>query len=222
MLNGGYAFQLDGRELDAIYQIGVPRTYSAGDAIFNAGNKAESVYYIDDGWVRIYRLNPDGRKLTVGGIRNAGEFFGLAEALNGVQCSSFAQAITAVKVIVISRKDFLELLNNHPTLALKIARLLAARMRETEGLVHEITSQQSSGRLAGLLLKLASKYGVSDGEGTVIKLKLTHEEMASMVGVTRQTVTSVLSMFKNERSITMEDDHIKIIDVDKLKAWLSA
>ncbi|WP_027717742.1 Crp/Fnr family transcriptional regulator [Desulfovirgula thermocuniculi] len=211
---------LDDIEKMLIRQAGSTVHYPKGHVIFAAGDMADRVYLIESGWVKIYRLSADGRRVTVGSIRSPGELMGLAETLWGGERTCFAGAISNVSLVVVRKNKFEELLATHPFLALKVAKLLGARMREAEQIIQEMVCWQAPGRLALTLLKVGERCGVKTRDGIKIDLLLTHEELASMVGASRQTVTTLLNTFKQEKSIAYEGRFIKIIDPERLARWI--
>lgn len=203
-----------------IRQTGSTVHYPKNHVVFAAGDIADRVFLIENGWVKIYRLSSDGRRVTVGSIRSPGELMGLAETLWGGERTCFAGAISNVTMVVVRKNKFEELLATHPVLALKIAKQLGARMREAEAIIHEMVCWQAPGRLALMLLKMGDRCGEESRNGIKINLQLTHEELANMVGTSRQTVTSLLNTFKQEKSIVYEGREIKIVDPDKLSKWI--
>lgn len=211
---------LDDLEKKIISDAGSTVHYPKGHVIFATGDISDRVYLIQSGWVKIYRLSADGKSVTVGSIRSPGEMMGLAETLLGVERTCFAGTICDVSMVTLTKTRFEELLAQHPFLGIKVAKLLAVRMREAEGIIHEMVCWQVSGRLALMLLKMGERCGVESKGGIVLDVHLTHEEIASMVGTSRQTVTSLLNTFKQENSIAYEGRSIRIVDPDKLAKWL--
>lgn len=211
---------LDETEKMLIRQAGSTVHYPKGHIIFAAGDISDRVYLIESGWVKIYRLSSDGRRVTVGSIRSPGEMMALAETLLSVERTCYAGAISDVSMVVMAKTKFEELLAQHPFLAIKVAKLLGARMREAEAIIQEMVCWQAPGRLALILMKMGEKMGEQTKNGIKINLHLTHEEIASMVGTSRQTVTSLLNTFKQEKSISYEGRVIRIINPDKLARWL--
>lgn len=216
----GLDLVLNEKEKMLIRQAGSIVHYPRGHAIFSVNDKSDRVYLLESGWVKIYRLSSDGRKVTVGSIRNPGELMGLAETILGVDRTCFAGAICNVSTVVVSKEKFKELMAHHNFLAVKVAKLLSARMREAEAMNQELVCRQASGRLALLLMKVCERMGEKTKNGIKINLKLTHEEIANMVGTSRQTVTSILNTFKQENSIIYEGKAIRIIHPDKLAKWV--
>jgi CRP-like cAMP-binding protein len=211
---------LEEEETKAIIQTGLKINYPKGHVIFSAGDKANQIYYIESGYVKIYRLNADGRKVNVGSLRNPGEIMGIAETLYETERTCFAGTMTDAVLYVVTYKDFLKLMTDHHYLSIKVAKLLGTRMREAESIIHELVCWQVPGRLALMLLKIGERCGINTENGTLIKLRLTHEEIANMIGTSRQTVTSLINTFKQEQSITVEGKDIKIVNPNKLANWV--
>lgn len=211
---------LEEEEKNLIREYGSVISYPKGQIVFAAGDAADRVYLIEEGFVKIYRITADGRRVTVGSMRSPGELMGLAETLYHDERTCFAGAINDVTLVVVRKNRFEELLEQHPAIAIKVAKTLGARMREAETIIHELVCWQVPGRLAMLLLKMSERAGIETEIGTKIDLRLTHEEIACMIGTSRQTVTSLLNTFKQEKSIIIEDREIYIVDPEKLNKWI--
>jgi CRP-like cAMP-binding protein len=211
---------LDAAEKKLIREAGILMHFPKGHILFSAGDIADRIYLVEEGYVKIYRIASDGRRVTVGCMRSPGELMGLAETLYHGERTCFAGSVNDVKAVVVRKAKFEQLLEDKPKLAIKVAKLLGARMREAEAIVHELVCWQVPGRLALMLLKMAELAGVETDKGVKIDLRLTHEEMANMIGTSRQTVTSTLNNFKQENSITMEGRDILLTDIDKLTKWI--
>lgn len=216
------ALALDESEKNFIREYGTVVHYSKGQIIFSAGDTADRIYLIEKGFVKIYRITTDGRRVTVGSMRSSGQLMGLAETLYNGERTCFAGAINDSTLVVVRKSCFERLLVRHPLIAIKIATTLGVRMREAEAIIQEMVCWQVPGRLAMLLLKMSERagVGVETETGTKITLRLTHEEIACMIGTSRQTVTSLLNMFKQENSISIEEREIYILDTDKLNKWI--
>ncbi len=211
---------LNGFEKMIIREAGSTVHYPKGHVIFAAGDISDRVFLLESGWVKIYRLSADGKRVTVGRIRSPGEMMGLAETLLEVERTCFAGAINNVTMVVLRKDEFEQLMAKHPFLAIKVSKLLAVRMREAEGIIHEMVCWQAPGRLALMLMKMGDRCGKETKNGIILDVQLTHEEIASMVGTSRQTVTSLLNTFKQEKSIAYEGRTIRILDPDKLGKWV--
>ncbi|MFZ5634262.1 MAG: Crp/Fnr family transcriptional regulator [Bacillota bacterium] len=212
-------FALDDGDKNLFRQAGLKIHYPKGQIIFAAGEYAGLIYLVEGGWVKIYRLAGDGRRVTVA-VRQPGELAGLAETLCNARRACYAEAMDEVDLVVLKKESFLDLLKSTPHLAIKMAEVLGGRLREAQAIIHEMVSWPVHGRLALLLLKLAERSGVDTGGGIELNLRLTHEEIACMIGTSRPTVTSIFNALKNEKAILMEGRDIKVIYPEKLKKWV--
>src|SRR5665648_20298 len=211
---------LDEYEKNLIREYGTVVHYAKGQIIFAEGDTADRIYLIEEGFVKIYRITPDGRRVTVGSMRTTGQLMGLAETLYHGERTCFAGAINDSILVVVRRARFEEVLVQQPSIAIKVATTLGVRMREAEGIIQEMVCFQVPGRLAMLLLKMSDRAGIETEAGTKIKFRLTHEEIAWMIGTSRQTVTSLLNIFRQEKSIAIEEKEVYILDVEKLNKWI--
>lgn len=214
------ALALDEHEKNLIREYGTVVHYAKGQIIFAAGDTADRVYFIEEGFVKIYRITADGRRVTVGSMRTSGQLMGLAETLYHGERTCFAGAINATTLVVVRKIRFEELLLKYPAIALKVATTLGVRMREAEAIIQEMVCWQVPGRLAMLLLKMSERAGIETVTGTKITLRLTHEEIACMIGTSRQTVTALLNIFKQENSIAIEEREMYILDIERLSKWI--
>lgn len=203
-------------EREIIRQAGKRLHYSRGSNLFVAGDPADRIYLLEEGWVKIYRMSGDGKQVTVGSLRRPGELMGLAEAVAGGLRTCCAGAVSDLVVFAVARETFMQLLDTEPFLAVKIAKLLATRMREAESGIAGMASYQVRERLVRLLLEMAETCGTADENGISLNLNLTHEELAAMVGSSRQTISSLMGELNRERSVISGRGEIIILDPDSL------
>ena len=160
------ALALNEQEKSLIREYGTVVHYPKGQIIFSEGDTADRIYLIEEGFVNIYRIAPDGRRATVGSMRTSGQLMGLAETLYHGERTCFAGAINDSTLVVVRRARFEELLVQHPSIAIKVATTLGVRMREAEALIQEMVCFQVPGRLAMLLLKMSERAGIETETGT--------------------------------------------------------
>lgn len=208
-------------ERQIIRRTGTAVHYPKGQIIFSANEQADRVYLVEKGHVKIYRLSPDGREVMVGIIRNPSEIMGLAETLYHGKRTCFAGAISDVDMVILTKNQFIDIIDTEHRLALKVASLLGARMRAAETMVYDLMCLQAPGRLALLLLRISERCGIKTNEGIKIKLQLTHSDIASMIGSTRQTVTSIMNTFRSHQCIDVQGREIVIKDPEKLAEWVA-
>ncbi|MFZ5633181.1 MAG: Crp/Fnr family transcriptional regulator [Bacillota bacterium] len=117
-------------EVELIRDMGSRIEYKKGQVVYSPGDSAESIYLVESGLVRVYRLAGEGRRVTVGSIRGPGELIGLAEALCGTVRTCFAGAVEDVALISVTKEDFINFLSCNPFFLNKVIRILACGMPE--------------------------------------------------------------------------------------------
>ncbi|MDR7521166.1 MAG: Crp/Fnr family transcriptional regulator [Armatimonadota bacterium] len=145
-----------------------------------------------------------------------GDIFG-ERALVGAQAEVHCEAFEDTLLCVLRRQDFEDLVRSKPELALRVMKVLAERLRRAEEAIENLSFRDVPERLATLLVRLAEAYGESHGQGRRLALRVTHQDLASMIGATRETVTNVLARFRDEGLIAVEDRHIVVLDLDRLR-----
>jgi len=212
--------ELTEQEIWLVRNGGPAVSYPAGHQVFSAGEIADRVYFILEGLVKIFRLTECGNHCTVA-LRYPGDFIGLAEVLYGGQRTFYSQVMLEAKMVMIQKSVLESLFLQHPGLAIKVAQIMGARLREAQSSFFELASYQVPGRLALLLLKMAERLGEKSEDGIKIKVKFTHEEMAYMIGTSRPTVTAALKIFEKEKSIKKsKSGEIVVLRFDKLHDWV--
>ena len=192
------------------------RCYAPGEMIFAPTPSPSSVYLLEQGLVRIYRLSETGAEATFGYV-SPGEVFGEL-ALFGIPVrESFAEAVIRSTVRKIPRAVFTSLLETRPAMVLAVTKQIGERMRRIESRVEHLVFRDVKSRVARMLLELAEDFGRSEGEGTVIDLPLTQGDLATLVGSVRQTVNDALRQFEQAGWIRQVDRQIVIVKRDELQ-----
>ncbi len=188
--------------------------------VFANGDYANYVYYIERGCFRTYRLDRDGRQVTLS-VRFAKELIGIAEVMLDSPRKCFAETLETSCVYAIAKEDFLKLMQEDVEFAMKINQILSSRLRQIENNFYELACYNIVGRLAGFFQLLAVKCGRKHPEGILLDIRLTHQDFANCVGATRQSVTQILGLMKKENVIKIEDKQIIICDMEKLESYIN-
>jgi len=193
------------------------KRYGREAALFYEGGPGDSLFIVRMGLVKLVSLSERGTE-TILHILRPDDVFGELLLLEGRRPFS-AIAMTDVRADVLSRNNFLEALSACPGFAANYTRLLTRRLmqveRELAGLIHAWVYH----RLAKELLHLAEDLGVDTGSGTRIALKLTHEDLANLIGTTRETVTIQLHKFE-ELGLIRREGRALIVDRDRLRDYV--
>ncbi len=179
------------------------RRFRKGDVIFQKEDPGQSVFIIERGSIRIYLPSPQGTDLTLA-VLGPGDFFGDLSLLDGRPRSASASALAETGVLTLERADFIALLRSRPDAAMAVLAVVAGRLRGTDEMASDLASLDVGGRLAKKLLELAAAHGVERPEGVLLELPLTQEELANMIGVTRESVNRNLAIFRKRNLIKNE------------------
>jgi CRP/FNR family transcriptional regulator, cyclic AMP receptor protein len=204
-------------ELNALANLANLQEVRRRRVIFLPGDPGTSVFFVNGGRVKISRVTRDGKELTLA-YRGPGEIFGELCMVDGGPRSEMAEAMENALVTEIPRAEFEKLLETHPRMGLRLVKTLCERRRELENTVEKLVFHDVNAKLGELLLQLADDYGVDDSRGTLVAVKITHQEMANLIGSTRETVSLTLSQFKRKKLIATEGRKIILVDREGLKA----
>lgn len=214
---------LSGDEKSALERVCPPRRFQKGDAIYRYQDRADDLYIVLEGKVKIAVPTPDGGERILS-VLGPGDFFGESFLTGAQRHNTDAVAITdEVVASPVCLDKLLELTAKVPNVALALARVLATRVQELESQL-ETTTAPVSARVGGALLAFARRFGEDvDGadQRTRVKLDLTHEELAAFVGSTRVTVTNALGELRDLGLVEGTRGHY-VIDVPALEAYVEA
>jgi CRP/FNR family transcriptional regulator, cyclic AMP receptor protein len=185
--------------------------------IYLPGDPGVAVYLVNGGRVKVSKVTRDGKELTLS-YRVPGEIFGETCLIDGEPREEMAEAMENALVTEIERGMYDELLRTQASLGYRMTKILAQRRREIEAKIENLVFKDVNAKLAELLLRFADEYGVEDARGTLVALKITHQEMANLIGSTRETVSLTLAQFKKRALIQSEGRKVIISDREGLKA----
>jgi CRP/FNR family transcriptional regulator len=164
-------------------------------------------------------MNDEGEEKILH-IFKAGDIFGEVVFFNGGNYPATAEVIEDAQVGFISNEELEELLRDNVEIALSLIRIISKRLRRAQRQIAVQYLQDTKARIVGTLLQIVKEHGVKSSEGILIDLVLPHQELAKIVGTTRETVNRVLSALKKEGIIKIERQTITVLDYDALKSWL--
>jgi len=185
--------------------------------IYLPGDPGASIFFVNGGRVKISKVTRDGKELTLA-YRGPGEIFGELSLLEGGPREEMAEAMENAMVTEVVRDEFERLVQAHGMLGYRLTKVMLQRRREVENKVEQLLFKDVNAKLAELLLRLGNEYGVQSGRGTLVALKITHQEMANLIGSTRETVSLTLSMFKKKGLIQTDGRKVIISDREGLRA----
>jgi CRP/FNR family transcriptional regulator, cyclic AMP receptor protein len=195
----------------------VTREHPANRVILLENDWGSSVYFILSGWVKIRTYNIDGKEVTLN-IVGKGEVFGEMAPLDEVPRSTDVITLTPAMVANLPASDFVTLVQTQPQAGIKLAKLMARRLRQLNRRLR-LRESDSTSRVADILLFLAEGQGKESQDGIEIP-NLPHRELSSLSGMARETVTRVLGKLEKKGLILRDNDTLCIVDVDALENLL--
>jgi CRP/FNR family cyclic AMP-dependent transcriptional regulator len=190
-------------------------------SIFLPGDPSQHVYLLKEGRVKISRVSENGREVTLA-LLEPGEIFGELEVLQDSARDTSAEALDDSQLCVIPKERFLSMIRLKPELSFRLTKLIGFRLTRIESRVEDLVFRDVPSRLAHLLLQISNDHGRATPQGIQIKIKLTHQEMANLIGSIRETVSAVLGEFKKEGLIALDGRQITILRPELLKQLLGS
>lgn len=163
------------------------------------------MYIVVQGKVKIYQITEEGKEMILS-VHSTGEFFGELSLIDGKTDPATVAAMEPSLIAVISRDDFYSLLYSQKKILENLLELLCSRLRESWKKIQMLNFNDASQRIKMLLIMLAEDHGEKTQEGTTLRIKLIHQNIADMTGLTRETVTRVLDKWKKNSEITVTKD----------------
>jgi CRP/FNR family transcriptional regulator, cyclic AMP receptor protein len=194
-----------------------PRHYRAGQCIFAAGDPGGSMSLISGGSVKVCLSSTEGKEVLLA-LLGPGDVFGELALLDGRPRSADVIAKTDCDVLTLAREDLEAFFLEYPRAALNLLGTLAGRLRRSNQLLEDSAFLDIPGRLARALLALAEDYGQQHPAGTGLTAKLTQQELADMIGATRESVNKNLKRFETLGLIRRQGRSLTIVDPEGLRA----
>lgn len=212
--------RLTEQELQALAEDFVTCTLRQGDIIFHQGEPGQMLYLIGAGRVRIYMLQEDGQEMSVV-LMGPGNIFGEFALIDDLPRSASAVALQDTLLFALSRERYREHLRRCPQLALNFLAILSSKLRYTTDQAGILASLDVGSRVALKLLELAQSYGVAEPDGVRIDVPITQEELASMIGATRESTNKTLSTFRRQGLVKLQNGYIYVLDPGGLRDRLA-
>jgi CRP/FNR family transcriptional regulator, cyclic AMP receptor protein len=203
-------------EFSQLAHIFVARAYRKNQVIFLEEETGNYMYLVLSGKVKVAKAGASGKE-TILAIHRTGDFFGEMALLDGKTAPATVSAMEDSKIMSISGADFHKYLLHNQKVMLQIIQVLCARLRQVWQ-TQSLSSSTADARIRMGVYQLAKRHGIRDAHGTIIDLKITHQELAEMVGTSRETVTRALTKLREQRIIEIDQRRITLIDAKALLA----
>ncbi len=207
-------------ELTFLAQRAVARKFSAGEIVFSEGESCLGMYVVESGHIRIFKTSAGGREQVLS-IDGPGGSVAELPVFDGGNYPASVAAMEDCTLLFISKQDFQALCLAHPQVALKVLRVVGARLRKLVGIIEELSFTTVRHRLAAFLVRLARREGERSGKGVIVTLPMSNQELASQIGTVRELVSRNLSRFQSEKLIQMDGRRVSIPDLPRLEAELA-
>lgn len=206
--------RLTGPDLRALASRGRVRRYTSGTTIFREGDRGDSLHVVIEGSVRVTVVSARGEEATVA-LLGPGEFVGDLALLDGLPRSANAVASQPTKTLVVTRDDFRRWLTDRPKASLALLEALSQRVRRTDEVLADLTFLDLPKRLAKRLVALAAE---PSADGIAVRLRITQAELASMLGVSRESVNKQLNEFERNGWLRLGRGSVTVLDEASLRS----
>ncbi len=200
------------KNLEPIFRI---RAYQKNQVIFLEEETGTYMYIVLAGKVKVTKSTPAGKE-SILAIHKQGDFFGEMSLLDGMSSPATVSAMEDCRIAAIGASDFQRHLMTNDKVVRQIIKVLCARLRHVWAHIQSLSYSTAEARIRGGIRQLSLKHGVADARGIIIDLKITHQEIAEMVGTSRETVTRTLARLQKEEIVKVEGRRIILMDPRRL------
>ena len=197
-------------EFRSLEHIFILRSYRRNQVIFMEEETGNYMYLVLSGKVKVAKTSSSGKE-TILAIHKAGDFFGEMSLLDGQTAPATVSAMEDAKIISVSGTNFHKYLMHNQKVLLQIIQVLCSRLRQVWQ-TQSLSSSKAEARIRMGIYQLAKRHGVQDAHGTIIDLKITHQELAEMVGTSRETVTRVIAQLREKEIIEVEQRRMTLLN----------
>lgn len=195
----------------SMVEVAVPR----GSVVFTEGEPGDRMYVVIEGKVKLGHASADGRESLLA-VLGPGEIFGELSLFDPGPRTATATAVTDTRVLGLGHESLRPWLAGRPEVAEALLAALAQRLRRTNEALGDLVFADVPGRVAKALLELADKFGQPGPEGVLVHHDLTQEELAQLVGASRETVNKALADFTHRGWIRVDQREVLILDAERL------
>jgi CRP/FNR family transcriptional regulator, cyclic AMP receptor protein len=187
-----------------------------GERLFSEGDAGDKLYIILNGKIKLTKAAPDGRENLLS-VHGQGEMFGELSLFDPIPRTSSATAVTNARLAGIAHDDLRTWLSSRPEVAMHLLQALAQRLRRINDVKADLVFTDVPGRVAKALLDLSERFGVATPDGVQVNHDLTQEELAQLVGASRETVNKALADFAARGWIQLAAKSVLVTDTERLR-----
>jgi len=200
---------LSKEEIQYMHDFTTMTTYSKGTLIQRPDNPLKGLYFVKTGKLRLYALHETGKEYTIG-ILQKGNSFGSTNLFDLGTNNAYIETLEESLVCHFENQQLEEFLINRPQLMLAIIKTLGKKIEGQQEMLEELAFYDLRHRVLFWLKKLSSEFGIEEGEYYIIDLPLSHQDLANMVGATREGVSGILSTLSKEGLIITARKRIRL------------
>ena len=191
------------------------QTCQVGGLVSSPDDDDERLYVIKRGRVRLYRLTPDGKQLTLE-ILDKGRIVGRMAWLGQQLTDAYAEAIEDALICSFTPRELQRLIDRFPSVGVNIIRYLSGRLAASEREREVMAFRSVEQRLAARLVELSERFGQPTEDGVAIDVRLTQQELADMIGTSRETLATTVASLRERRVLDMHNQRVVVLDTEKL------
>lgn len=195
------------------------KRYRKREVILYEENTNQVMYIILSGKVKVFQTTEDGKEMILA-MHQAGDFFGEVSLIDSLTMPASVVATEESIVAIISKKDFYTILHSQGKVVEDLLLIMCSRLRESWHKMQILSLNNAAQKIRMLFLMLSQEHGRKTGEGLMLDIKLTHQDIANMVGITRETVTRILDKWLVDEEIRVIKKKFMLLSRDFLKADL--
>ena len=208
--------ELDDSSAEALEKAMGTLRLSKGEILFREGETEDRLYVVVAGKIKLGRSGSAGRENLLA-VLGPGQMFGELSVFDPGPRSSTATAVTAVEIRTLEHDELMRWIEGHPEVARSLLAQLAGRLRRANDVVADLVFSDVPGRVAKQLLELARRFGDRKEDGVHVHHDLTQEELAQLVGASRETVNKALADFAARGWIRLEPRSVTLLDVERVE-----
>ncbi|MGL5857984.1 MAG: Crp/Fnr family transcriptional regulator [Angustibacter sp.] len=207
---------LDDEDARSLLDLMSDVTLARSQVLFHEGDPGDRLYIIHDGKIKLGRASGDGRENLLA-VLGPGEMFGELSLFDPGPRTSTASTVGPTRLIDLGHDDLIAFLSDRPAVAQQLLRALAQRLRRTNEHLADLVFSDVPGRVAKALLELSVRFGRPNQDGLLVAHELTQEELAQLVGASRETVNKALADFATRGWLRLEARAVVLLDVERLR-----
>ncbi|MDN3016749.1 Crp/Fnr family transcriptional regulator [Paenibacillus sp. BSR1-1] len=208
--------ELNDFELSKITDIAIAREWKKQSHVFLQGDPLENVYFINDGKIKIYKSDINGREQIVA-IAKKGEMFPHVGFFRKGDYPAYAEVLEPSTLIAVPISKFESVLIENPELCIKVFKVLGEKIVDLQNRLEEQILNNTYEQIVKLLIRLAQKHGKELEDGTILlRSEFTNKDLANMIGTTRETISRTLTKMKKDELIEVDDEGNMIVDIEIL------